>query len=221
MNHDSRLPHHTAAFWATKPRTLRDFIVDTVDDGGGDRVTLCADGWCWAPRKSDLGREIQVGEHLQQETISFSQVTGLRDANGWLFRRTDQELADEARQFSEDIHRQSVVRLEQNRKLWAQWEEELPDWLRARIRRFREAGGENFLLQGWGYELVICRLAALLDAGDEDGADALADELGASGNQWGCAQALVKGHRIHGDQFAVAMPAGLSPLTGSADYSEA
>ncbi|OBK22525.1 hypothetical protein [Mycobacterium asiaticum] len=212
-------PHHTAEHWAKRTRSLDEFVVDLVEDHG-ERVRLrSTKGWGWMPLKADLGREIRVGEHLQQETIGLSQVTGLRDANGWLFRRTNQELADEARQFSEELHRKDVVRLEQNRKLYAQWEAELPAWLQARIRRFREAGGEHFLLTGWGYELMICRLADLIDRGLEAEADKLASDEGATGNQWDCAKALAAGRQRDGDEYAALLPAGLAPLTGSADYS--
>jgi hypothetical protein len=112
------------------------------------------------------------------------------------------------------------VRLEKNRKQYAAWEEALPDWLKARIQRFRDAAGEKFLLEGWGYELMICRLADLIDQGREDEADKLACDEGASGNQWDCAKALAAGRKAHGDEFAVQVPAGLSPITGSADYSD-
>lgn len=211
--------HHTAEHWATRPRRLEDFIVKRVEDHG-DSVSLTGHhGWTFNKSKAALGREISVGEHLQQETIGFSQVTGLRDVNGWLFRLSDEDLAREAREFSEDLHRKDVVRLEKNRKKYAAWEDALPDWLKARIQRFRDAGGEKFLLEGWGYELVICRLADLLDRGLENEAEKLASDEGASGNQWACAKAIARGRAAQGDDFARLLPAGISPITGSADYS--
>lgn len=212
-------PHHTAEHWAGRHRDIDVFIVTKVEDHG-DTVSLTGHrGWTFNKSKAALGREIHVGEHLQQETIGFSQVTGLRDVNGWLFHYTDQELADEAREFSEQIHRNDVVRLEKNRKQYAEWEAALPDWLKARIQRFRDAAGEKFLLEGWGYELMICRLADLIDQGREDDADQLARDEGVTGNQWDCATTLAAGRERYGDRFAVGCPAGLSPITGSADYS--
>lgn len=118
------------------------------------------------------------------------------------------------------MQRDDVVRLEKNRKVYAAHEDALPDWLKARIQRFRDAAGEKFLLQGWGYELMICRLADLLDRGLEAEADKLAGDEGASGNQWECAKALAAGRVEHGDGYAALVPAGLSPITGSADYSD-
>lgn len=212
--------HHTAAGWACRPRRVEEFIVESVKDHGDSLEIHMSTGWTFVRSKSDLGREITVGETLWQETIQLTRITGLRDANGWLFRLSNEDLAREAREFSAEMHRKDVVRLEQNRKQYAAWEAELPDWLAARIQRFRNAGGEKFLLEGWGYELMICRLADLLDQGREADADKLARDEGASGNQWDCAKALAAGRAIHGGEYAAAVPAGLSPITGSADYSD-
>jgi len=210
--------HHTPKGWAKRPRRLEEFTVKSVKDHGDSLEIHMSTGWTFIRSKSDLGRDITVGETLWQETMQLTHVTGLRDANGWLFRLTDEDLANESRQFSENMHRKNVVRLEKNRKVYAAQEDALPDWLKARIQRFRDAAGERFLLEGWGYELVVCRLADLIDQGRDDEADKLADEEGVTGNQWGCAKALAAGRREHGDAFAENMPAALSPLTGSADY---
>jgi hypothetical protein len=210
---------HTAEYWAQLPRRIKGFIVTRVEDSG-EHLTITGDhGWTFGRSKADLGRDIKVGDDLWIETVKLTQITGLQDAGGWLFHLSDQDLADEAREFSEDMHRKDVVRLEQNRKLYAAWEDALPDWLQARIRRFREAGGEHFLLAGWGYELIICQLADLFDRGLDEEADQLAKDQGASGNQWECAQALATGRAKYGDEYGIRLPAGLSPITGSADYS--
>ncbi|RFZ41358.1 hypothetical protein DAVIS_02627 [Mycobacterium marinum] len=211
--------HHTAEHWAQMSRHLEWFTVKGIQDRGDSVQINQSNGWSFLRSKASLGREIRVGERLALETVKLTQITGLRDASGWLFRLTDQDLADEARKFSEDLHRKDVERLERNRRLYAEHETNLPDWLKARIRRFREAAGEKFLLEGWGYELMICRLADLLDRGLEDEADKLARDEGASGNQWDCAKALAAGRKRHGDEFGSALPAGLAPITGSADYS--
>jgi hypothetical protein len=211
--------HHTAEHWAQRRRSLDDFVVKTVEDHG-DSVTLCSTkGWCFNRVKSDLERTIHTGERLRLETIGISQITGLRDAYGWLFHLSDQDLADKAHEFSEDLHRKDVVRLERNRQRYAEQEAALPEWLQARILRFREGGGEHFLLTGWGYELMICRLADLLDRGLDAEADKLVGDEGASGNQWDCAKTLARGRKEYGDDFGRQLPAGISPITGSADYS--
>lgn len=120
-------------------------------------------------------------------------------------------------EFIEWLHGNRIEILERNRKRYWAMEQDLPDWLQARIKRFRDAGGEQFLLRGWWYELVICRLAAVLDTGDEAAARTLSDELGASMNQWDCALCLTDTYQLVGDVSDI--PAGISPLTGSADYS--
>lgn len=211
--------HHTAAGWAKRPRSLEGFTVTNVEDGGDYLTITGGHGWTFGRSKADLGRDIRVGDELWIETMQLSRITGLRDRNGWLFHLTDQDLADEAVQFSADLERERTVALEKNMKLYAQWESDLPEWLKARIQRFRDAAGEEFLRNGWGYELVICRLAALFDSGDEAAAEKMASGEGVSGNQWECAKALAKGRSLHGDEYAAAVPAGLSPITGSADYS--
>ena len=212
-------PHHHVEYWAQIPRSLEGFTVTAVQESG-EHLTITGDhGWTFVRSKADLGREIRVGEELWLETVKLTQITGLKDASGWLFHLSDQDLADQAREFSEDLHRREVVRLEKNRQRYAAWEDGLPDWLKARIRRFRDAGGEKFLLQGWGYELIICRLADLFDRGLDTEAEKLASDEGVSGNQWDCAKALAAGRACHGDGYAAAVPAGLAPLTGSADYS--
>jgi hypothetical protein len=210
---------HTAEHWATMPRRLEAFTVDKVKDDGDGVEIRQSNGWTFYRSKADLGREIHVGEHLEIETVKLTQITGLRDANGWLFRITNQDLADKARQFTEDMQRKDVVRLEQNRKQYAAWEADLPDWLKTRIQRFRDAAGEKFLLEGWGYELIISRLADLMDRGLDTEADKLASDEGVSGNQWDCAKALAAVRKQHGDEHAALVPAGLSPITGSVDYS--
>lgn len=211
--------HHTAEHYAQMNRKLQGFTVTKVQDSGSSLTITGDHGWTFGRSKADLGRNISVGDSLWIETIKLTQITGLRDANGWLFHMSDQDLADEARKFSEDLHREDVVRLEKNRKLYAGYEAALPDWLKARIQRFRDAAGEKFLLEGWGYELMICRLADLLDRDLKDEAEKLASDEGASGNQWGCAELLVRGRHEMGDEVALLVPAGLSPITGSADYS--
>lgn len=211
--------HHTPEFYASTPRREERFVVKSVKDHGDSLEINMSTGWTFLRSKADLGRNIEVGEVLWQETIKLTQITGLRDANGWLFQLSDQDLADEARKFSEDIRRKDVERLELNRKKYWAWEEALPPWLRARIQRFRDAGGEKFLLEGWGYELIICQLADLFDRGLEDEAEKLSEEQGVSGNQWSCGKALAAGRKTQGDDYAVLVPAGISPITGSADYS--
>lgn len=212
-------PFHTAEYWAKLPRRTEDCTVKSVTDHA-DSVQIATDSWGFVRSKSDLGRELRAGDTFVLETVNISMITGMQMAGVWLFHLTDEDLAQQAREQSAAFERQLSEELDRNHRKYAKWEAELPGWLRARIERFHAAAGDKFKREGWGYELVICRLAELLEQGREPDADALASELGATGNQWGCAKAIAEGRKgILGDTVAVTLPAGLAPITGSADYT--
>lgn len=217
MNHR---PHHDAAHWATRRRAIDRCTVRECRDIGDSYEFLTTEGTGFIRSKADVGAQLQPGVVFELETIGFSQITGLRVGGVWRFRMTDEDLAAEARKFSEDLHRRAVETLEVNKAAWWAIEEKLPDWIRARINRFREAAGEKFLLEGWGYELVIAQLAVLYADSDEEGADELCSEAGASGNQVNLARALAEAHKQGRDDLVAVSPSGLGPITGSADYTE-
>lgn len=208
-------------FWENKPRSIDRITIKSLDDNG-ERITITTTGrGSFMRAKEQLGRELHVGDSFDLETVNYSQITGLRDLSGmWLFHYSNEDLLREHQQFVEDARRRRVVDLERNKELYAEWEEALPDWLKARIKRFRDAAGEQFLLEGWGYELAICRLAEAYAIDDADRVDELANQMGTSGNQHGCAKLLADLHKDGRDvDLAHGVPAGLAPLTGSADYS--
>jgi hypothetical protein len=211
----------TADDYARRPRSLERYTVRRCRDLG-DRVEISTEqGTGFVRSKKDIGLPLlEVGDEFDLETIQLSFITGLRDAAGrWRFRLTNQRLADDANAASADWERKKTIELERNMRRYNEIEEALPAWLRARIQRFRDAAGEQFLRDGWGYELVICRLADAMAAGDEDRVSAIDEEEGASGNQHGCARLLAQLHADGHDGDVVALPAGLAPLTGSVDYS--
>jgi hypothetical protein len=210
-----------AAEWAGRARNIKTYTVKSVQessDGNSIQVNT-ADGTCFYRPKADLGDwEPAVGDVFDMETVNFSRITGIRVGNTWAFRKTNEELAAEDHARDEGFHRSKVVDLERNKEKYAEQEANLPAWLKARIQRFRDAAGEKFLLEGWGYELVVARLAAALAAGDNALADQISSEVGASGNQYSCAQFLARLH-TDGDPERDLVPAALMPLTGSKDYS--
>lgn len=198
-----------------RPRRLEAVTVKRLSEND-THLFVDADGSGFGCPLDRLTRRPEVGNTYEVETVNWSLVTGLRDTYGWLFRKSDQDLAEDHRKMMEEFDRKDRERLAEQRADWTAREKALPHVWQQRIQRFREAGGESFELRGWGYELVVCELAVLYAAGDEAGVGALADREGTSGNQHDCAQALVKWQRAgQADQF----PAALSPLTGSADYS--
>lgn len=200
----------TETYGAARPRHLDPVTVERLTEKG-NWLFVDAKGSGFGCPLDRLTRRPEVGKDYEVEVCDGSRVTGLRDAYGWLFRKSDQDLDEDHRKMVEEFDRKDRERLVVQRAAWTAREAALPEWARARLARFREAGGENFELKGWGYELIVCELAVLYAAGDQAGVDALAEREGTSGNQHDCAEALAK----HGDR----LPAALSPLTGSADYS--
>lgn len=202
-------------------RSLRDFVVKDATLRGGTVDVSSSDGWHFGFPLDRLARPVEVGGSYQLETVRFSFVVGCRDAAGWLYRLTDDEIRQQDQDRSDAYERDKRERYERNRGEWAQREEHLPTWAQQRLHRFRTAAGaEKFGLEGWGYELLVCELAAAYAVDDEARAEQLCRDEGASGNQDDCARALarlVKEGREH--DAAHGVPAALSPLTGSADYS--
>ncbi len=212
---------HNPDAWAACPRTLTRYVVKECRDRGDSYEFSTTEHTGFVRSKADIGEAFTPGDVFELETVNWSLITGLRDAAGrWRFRMTNEQLAERSRQQSQEFHNHKVVELEKHKAEWWAIEEALPDWLRARINRFRDAAGEEFLLDGWGYELVISQLAVVYAAGDQDQVDALDVQLGATGNQHDCARLLAELHRRgHSPDEIAQVPAGLAPITGSADYS--
>lgn len=201
-----------------KARSARRFPLTKLSSSDTlEWITFQAGGEGFSRRAADLSRTPHVGDELFLETINYSLVVGLRDKDGWLFRQSDQQLGDERAEQNRKWDQERRDTLEKCRGRWQEIEDGLPDWLQARLARFRTAGGEAFELDGWGYELTICQLAAMYLADDTDAIRELDGAAGCSGNQHSCAKALAELHR-RGDSID-RVPAGLSPLTGSADYA--
>lgn len=198
-------------------RTIKSHVVKEVRDLGDSWAFVTTDSTGFVRSKTDIGAPLQPGDGFDLETVNWSTITGLRVNGQWRFRLTDQDLEAEHEAMLEQIRRHRVEQLELNRKQWAQTEQDLPDWIRARITNFRTTGGENFLHAGWGYELVIAQLAVAYADGDTAGEE-LAAELGPTGNQVSMARALAAAH-LAGDDEAIATSVSASmPITGSPDY---
>lgn len=216
----TELTSHDAEFWAARPRSLDTYTVKECTEVEGDIYQISTTNSTGFMRaKADIGAPLKPGTVFDLETVNISIITGLRVDGQWRFRLTDEDLADEARERSEAFRRRQVEQLEANKAQWWAIEQTLPDWIRARINRFREAAGEKFLLEGWGYELAVAQLAVAYAADDKATVDRLARELGTSGNQHDFAKALAKAHNAGDDAAIAESVSALSPLTGSADYS--
>lgn len=177
--------------------------------------------------KSELTLILKPGDWVEVDTIQYSRIVGVRKLpdGDWLFRHTDEEIETQRQEFREKMDADHEALLEANRADWQRREDALPEWLKSRLKRFHDAAGHKFERDGWGYELIICELAVLFEKYGLEAVSGPYDEMpaeviaydkneGCSGNQHDCARALVK-HKEESERI----PAGLSPLTGSADYS--
>ncbi|ANA85523.1 hypothetical protein PBI_BLUEBERRY_61 [Gordonia phage Blueberry] len=211
---------HTAEFWADKRRALDWYTVKECRDVGDSYEFSTTDSTAFVRSKTDVGEAFEPGDTFALETVNFSLITGLMDSDGvWRFRMTDEDLAEQARRQSQAFHDRKVVELEKNKAAWWAIEESLPEWIRARINHFRNAAGEKFLLDGWGYELAVAQLAVAYADRNEAEVDRIAEECGTSGNQHDMAKLLAQLHTEGRDADIANSVSALAPLTGSADYS--
>lgn len=196
-------------------------------------VLLREDGWSYCP-PMDVYENLSVGDSIAVETVQMTRVVGIQNANGdWLFRKSDEDLVEEDRLFREGLEARNRQRLEEKRANWRMRTYALPPNIRARIDYFKEQGGEKFEIEGWGYELGIAELAALLvKTGRTDNAephgvkfeaseevDKYIQEMELSGNQVDLARALAN---VLVQQPSISLAgtvSGLSPITGSPYYN--
>lgn len=212
-------------------RKIERVEVDHVD---GASVTW-TNGWSFAGVPEEHQDYLTPGAQFLLETRGFSQVTGLAKFNTnpddvvcdivWLWRKTNEELAQEHRALVADMNRRHEEQWEANQEEWAAREAALPSPLRRRLSRFRINGGHDFEIGGWGYELIISELAVLYAASGREETDEISEYAkreGTSGNQHNYAKALA-GLLLEGKESEDAIanaPSGLGPLTGDADYSQ-
>lgn len=167
----------------------------------------------------ELAAKLSVGDTIVIEQRG-SQITGWRFQGVWYDRKSDEDLERERQEMLDDIERRNREMLDANREDWQRRTDALPDWIKCRIDSFMETGGEHFQLKGWGYELCIAELAVLFEAPDfaeTAEVNAYCADHGLTGNQFGMARALARGH--HEGQYLGGTVSALSPITGDADYS--
>jgi hypothetical protein len=139
----------------------------------------------------------------------------------WYHHRSDEEFDTEHEQFVAGIRKRAKEELEKNRDLWLAQEAALPEWLRDRLLTFHEMGGEKFELEGWGYELIVCRLAALYVDSNLEESEAinhLAEIEGTSGNQHEVAKAIAEAHMLQPERSMADTVSALTPITGDPFY---
>lgn len=207
-----------ATYGASEPRRTEAFTVKALTERGASVTVETRDSTGFALPTAKLTRPLAVGGTYTLECVRYSQVVGVSDAHGWLYRLSDQDVAERGRSIRDAFEQRKQAELAEHRQEWEARSAALPGWLQDRLRRFHNAGGEKFALEGWGYELVVCELAWAYFDGDQARVDSIDAAQGCSGNQHECARFLARVQREGGDLTPTQVPAAMAPLTGSADY---
>lgn len=199
--------------------TYTDRTIDHVTITDVDPIRHTA--WFDNTPPPDLAARLTVGADLDIESKA-TQIVGWRFQGTWWDRKSDQDLEREREEQIAAFERKAAERLEANRDDWARRTAALPDWLEPRIRHFMDRGGDTFARDGWGYELVICELAALFEAPDFADTPAVSDYCrneGITGNQHAMARALARAHHEEPERSLAGTVSALAPITGDQDYS--
>lgn len=199
--------------------------VATVEKVEGSRV-LVKDYEGWGnnrPIHPDIVSDgLKPGDLITFETRG-SFVTGWLFNSRWYGRRSDEELALEAKVSKAERDLKSAEYALKSLDSNIEEENALPSWLQQRLRKFHEEGGIEFIAGGgWGYELAICQLARVFaDNGlneDDPALKEIDEKYGCSGNQWDLAKALAKAHLEGASLYGTV--GGLSAITGDAYYQK-
>ena len=185
-----------------------------------DRSSIGATSGWHVGLPEPVAARVEVGQTYTVEFIG-TQITGIVIDGEWAFRKSDQDLERERQEFRERMNREHEELLLQHRDEWRRREKALPVPLRQRLIHFREKGGRTFDRDGWGYELVVCELAALYQASsgeDTEEIDAYGCENGTSGNQHDYAKALAKMLDSEPEKVGQTVSA-LTPITGDPYYA--
>lgn len=188
--------------------------VKEVEDG----AIHYSDGWVHSEFDTLKGK-VKPGDNVVLETKGFSTITGILDieTGQWYFRKSDEDLEREYKEFKQSLEAKRQIALEKHREEWQARTDALPDWVKTRIDKFLES--PKFAAGGWEYELVVAELAVMYAESDGEDTDAImeySNEQGASGNQHECAKSLARYH-AEGESLYGTVSA-LSPITGDPYY---
>ena len=200
--------------------------IKSIDDEFGCSITMTS-GWSMGFDKEQRDK-IEVGDHFILEKKGFNRIAGFMllslDGGEWLWHHSDQDIeAMEAEWKAKDRERRQKF-VDENRDDMLEREAKLPKVLQERLQNFRDHGGHEFELSGWGYELVVCELMVAYHESDGEESDtikAMAELYGTSGNQHDYAMAFAKLMGTEREQELAGSPSALTPLTGDPDYSDA
>ena len=203
-------------------RSIRSYTVKSNDNGVS---TTEHTGFSLGP---DIDAQLPAGTKFDMETQNFSFIVGIRVDGRWIMRKSDQDIERERAERSAKWEQDKRDSLALNRVVYAAQEAALPEWVKCRIEHFHQTGGERFLVDGWGYELTIARLAiarlavAYLASGgeDDDEVNRISHEEGTSGNQHEVAKWLARMHATDPDETLAGTISGLTPLTGDPFFNK-
>ena len=200
--------------------TYRQVESYTVKANDGTSITTATGtGFGIAP---EIAAQLPVGTDFVLETQNMSRVTGIFAHGRWVMRKSDQEIEREHEAWKEKWEQEKRDRLVTDCAKYEEEEAVLPDWIKYRLTHFHISGGEYFRLNGWGYELVIARLAVAYNesgGAESDEVNRIANEEGTSGNQHDVAKALARIHAESDDPSALAgTVSALTPITGDPFY---
>lgn len=78
-------------------RRLEPYVVESVMHLGDNLALVSSNGTVICRATKEFSRIPEIGNHLELETLDGLRVTGLKDGDTWLFRYSDQNLADQDR----------------------------------------------------------------------------------------------------------------------------
>jgi hypothetical protein len=194
-----------STYGITKPRRIKAFTVKKLklpETGEGLFELVMEKDWTVPRLPEEVGERLLLAmptDVLEYEYVGLSRIVGWRINGEWIRRSSDEDLALEDALTDEAIQREFQQLLDDHREEWTAREKKLPEWLQERLRYFHEQGGDSFLLNGWGYEVVVSELAAMYfeqapDFEDTDEIRAYEEREGTSANQHVMGQKLARMH---------------------------
>lgn len=192
--------------------------IRSIDSDGG-AITL-TNGWSMGFDKS-MRDKIEVGDHFILEKKGFNRITGFmlisRKGGEWLWHHSDQDIAAQGEEWRRKDRERRQQFLDENRDEMSEREAKLPKVLQDRLQNFRDNGGIEFELEGWGYELIVCELiVAYHESGGEesDTTRGMSEHYGTSANQHDYAKSAAKLMGTDRESDLATSVSALTPITG-------
>jgi hypothetical protein len=172
----------------------------------------------------------RIGDTVEMRGELGARIGGIRIAGKVVYNKSDEQLAEEHRNFCENQERENRAKFEREREDMDRRYAALPEVFRRRIDKFR-ANNPDFRWEYEGYELFCCeeavKIATALKMPEAiekfsklswEGQRGLVDiSTDHSGNTFGCAVKLAY-YYLANPENVVKMYGALAPLVGSEEY---